>query len=1060
MIPSNTIDEIIRSVNIVDIIQQSGVSLKRAGKIFKGCCPFHGEKTPSFVVYESTQSYKCFGCGEGGNVVNFLMKKNGLSFSETVKDLAKTAGIHIEFKKQTDEDIKLDAEKESLYAFYKKVAEYFVSNLYHKDHSHALNYARGRFPAKDDETLRRWMIGYASEGWSDLFDAMKKEGFSDAFLDKQKEDLFRINKNGGYYDFFRDRLMFPIFDKVGRIVAFGGRDLSGSAEAAKYLNSSETLIYNKSKVLFGLNVAFSSIRKYDVCVLVEGYADVISLHEKGINNVVAACGTALTNDQITEIGRYTKNICLLYDSDAAGQKAIQKSAELIYSIDVSLNVFVLKIPNDADHKKQDPDTFFESASHFARFYDDHILAYPVYIANKQQDSCSSNATEKAETILSICRLFHHKNMSEREVIMNQCAEAIGPKSLWTKAMKEIDHEKKIKAEKEIKEGRTDEQNKSLELYQFYTHNNCCYFEGDKGKGIFKGSNFVMEPLFHIESTINAKRLYKLTNEFKVERVIEFQQKDLISISGFRLKCESVGNFRFDAGEYGLNKLKAYLYEQTKTCTEIIQLGWQKQGFWAWANGIYANNQFQPINDDGICTYNNENYYLPALSSFYKSDDMLFQFERKMKFAPGKISLNDWLVKFLKVYDNNGLVGFSFYCAALFRDVITNYFRFFPILNMFGPKGTGKSEMAISINKLFGDLPVGINMTNSTIASLADHVSRTRNAVCHIDEYKNSVEYDKVEFLKGLWDGVGRSRMNMDKDKKKEMTAVDSAIMLTGQEMPTADVALFSRVLFLSFNKTKFTDAEKLNYNELKQIEKEGLSHITHELLSIRKEFVAQFMDCYNSAAEDISKLIDKRAVEDRIFRNWLIIIASLKCVAALVKLPFTYEKVLAIIANYIERQNTEIKSNGEVSTFWDIFTYLVREGIAEDLYDYKIINETGFQTDKYKFESPKKVLMVDMGRILQEYSKHGKMSSQKLLPISTLKYYLENSPEYIGQKVTRMKKRTLKLNDPKANLHPGDGKTLVSTGSIRTHCFDYSLLNLDLETNYVDDTDFEKLKVE
>lgn len=1055
MIPSNTIDEIIRSVNIVDIIQRNGVSLKRAGKIHKGCCPFHGEKTPSFVVYENTQTYKCFGCGEGGNVINFVMKKNNFSFYEAVQDLAKEAHITIEFKNPTEEDLKLDLEKESMYAFYKKVAEYFFTNLYDKDHSHALNYARQRFPEKDDETIRRWMIGYASEGWDDLYRAMAKEGFTDEFLKKQ--DLFRMNKNDGYYDFFRDRLMFPIYDKVGRIIAFGGRNLSANSEAPKYLNSSETLIYHKSKVLFGLHAAVSAIRKYDVCVLVEGYADVVSLHAKGINNVVAACGTALTKEQIQEMGRYTKNFCLLYDSDAAGQKAIDKSAELIYSVDESYNVLVLSIPNDSDHKKQDPDTFFVSSAHFASYYDDNILSYPVYLATKQSISCSSNATEKAETILAISRMFHHKNMSEREVIMNQCAERIGPKNLWVKAMKEIDHEKKIKAEKEIKEGRTDEQNKSLELYQFYTHNNCYYFEGEKGKGIFKGSNFIMEPLFHIESTLNAKRLYKLTNEFKVVRVIEFPQKDMISISAFRLRCESVGNFRFDAGEYGLNKLKAYLYEQTKTCTEIIQLGWQKQGFWAWANGIYFNNQFQPINEDGICTYNNENFYLPALSSFYKADEMLFQFERKMKFLPGKITLNDWLKKFLKVYDNNGLVGFSFYCASLFRDVITGYFRFFPILNMFGPKGTGKSEMAISLSKLFGDLPVGMNMTNSTIASLADHVSRTRNALTHIDEYKNSVEYDKVEFLKGLWDGVGRSRMNMDKDKKKEMTAVDSAIMLTGQEMPTADVALFSRVLFLSFNKNKFTDEEKMRYNELKAIEKEGLSHITHEILSIRKDFVINFMDCYNSAAEDISKLIDKRTVEDRIFRNWLIVIASLKCVAKVIDLPFTYEKCLSILCNFIERQNTEIKSNGEVANFWDIFTYLVREGIAEDGYDFQIKDVTALKTDKFNFEGEKKIICVDLPKILQEYSKHGKNSSQKLLPIKSLQYYLENAPEYMGQKIHRLKVKTLKLNEKFAGVHPGDGTTRIQTRTVRTHVFDYHQLGLDIEVNYVDDRDINEM---
>lgn len=1053
MIPSNTIDEIIRAVNIVDVIQESGVPLKRFGKIMKGCCPFHEEKTPSFVVYENTQSFKCFGCGAGGNVISYVMKKKGFAFYDTVKDLAKKANIKIEFKEQTPEELAVEKEKESMFVFYSAVADYFHKNLYGVDHSHALNYARGRWTAKDDETIRRWSIGYASASWDDLYKAMIKAGYQESFLKKQ--DLFRENKSGGHYDFFRDRLIFPIFDKVGRVIAFGGRDLSNKADVPKYLNSSETIIYKKHSVLYGMNAAFAAIRKYDVCVLVEGYADVVKLHQIGVNNVVAACGTALTKEQIKEIGRLTKNFCLLYDSDNAGQEATLKSAELITSISMDYNVSVLKLSNTDG--KSDPDTYFTDSKQFAGFYDQNILSYPVYLAYIKKGSCDSNATEKADTILKIARLFHHKNLSEREVIMNQCAEYIAPKTLWAKALKDLDHERILKTKQAEKEGRTDQQNKSLELYQFFTLNNCYYFEGDKGKGIFKGSNFVMEPLFHIESTINAKRLYKLTNEYKVERVIEFPQKDLISINAFRLKCESVGNFRFDAGEFGLNKLKAYLYEQTKTCIEILQLGWQKQGFWAWANGIYSENEFQKISDDGICTHNNVNYYIPALSSFYRADDMLFQFERKMQFLPGKISLSDWLVKFLKVYEHNGMIGFSFYCAALFRDVITSYFRFFPILNMFGPKGTGKSEMAISLNKLFGDLPVGMNMTNSTIASLADHVSRTRNALCHIDEYKNSVEYDKVEFLKGLWDGVGRSRMNMDKDKKKEMTAVDSAIMLTGQEMPTADVALFSRVLFLSFNKTKFSDDEKLRYNELKEIEKLGLAHITHELLSVRKDFVLTFLDNYNSASKDIDKLIDKKVVEDRIYRNWLIIIASLKTISNLVKLPFTYEKALSAITPYVERQNTEIKSNGEVANFWDIFTYMVRDGIAEEGYDYKIVQVASLKTDKYVFESPCNVLMIDMSRILQEYSKHGKTSSQKLLPISTLKYYLENSPEYMGQKVSKVKKRTQKMNDKTTGTMPGNGTTLVMSGTVRMHCFNYHSLNLDLEISYTDDREIHEL---
>lgn len=1055
-IPQNTIDSVLQSTDIVDVIKKNGVSLKKSGRVLKGNCPFHSEKTPSFVVFEKTQSYKCFGCGEGGNAISFLMKKKGLSFYEAVKELGNEVNIKIHFKEPTEEELKIEKEKEKLYVFYKKVAEHFHKNLFLEKNQHALNYARNRFKSSNDETIKVWEMGYADDSWDDLYKAMINSGFSVEFLNQQ--DLFRQNKNGGYYDFFRDRLIFPIYDKVGRIIAFGGRDLSEKEEAAKYLNSSETLIYNKSHVLFGMHAAISAIREYDLCVLVEGYPDVVSLHQKGVNNVVASCGTSLTKEQISEISRYTKNFCLLYDADKPGRDATDRSAELIYSVNKSFNVFVLQMYEDGKLDKVDPDTFFKSSNHFATYYDSNILAYPVYVAQQKEVDCSSNATEKAEVVLGICRLFHHKNISEREILINQCSKFIGPKTLWGKAMKDIDHEKKIEAEKKIKAGRTDEQNKSLELYQFYTHNNCYYFEGKNGSGCFKGSNFTMEPLFHIESSFNAKRLYKLTNEFGVTRDVEFPQKDLIAISAFRCKVEGFGNFRFDAGEYGLNKIKAYLYEQTKTCTEITQLGWQKQGFWAWANGVFFDGQFQPISEEGICSFKEKYYYIPALSSFYKSDESLYQFERKMRFTEGKISLKDWLIKFIEVYEHNGIVGFAFYCAALFSDIITSYFSFFPILNMFGPKGTGKSVMAVSLSKLFGELDVGINLSNSTVPALADYVSRTSNSIIHIDEYKNFVDSVKIEFLKGLWDRMGRSRKNMDKDQKNETTAVNSAVILTGQEMATVDNALFSRVLFLSLTKTKFSDEERLRYNELKAIEKEGLTHITNQILSIRKDFVVNYLKCYKSAEEDLAKHIDKRGIEDRIYRNWLVIIAAFKCVSQFVELPLKYEKTISTFAYFIERQNREINSNNEVSNFWEIFTYLVREGIAEEGYDYSISNVTSLKTDQLDINEAKKIISVDLPKMLQEYSKHGRNSSQKLLPIKSLQFYLENSPEFLGKKVSRLKVKVMKLEEKNnSSTHPGDGSTMVRTRTIRTHVFDYNQLGLDIEVDYTSDTEISEI---
>ena len=363
-------------------------------------------------------------------------------------------------------------------------------------------------------------------------------------------------------------------------------------------------------------------------------------------------------------------------------------------------------------------------------------------------------------IKKISGMFFEKTESERESLIMELAKWIPTTALWKKTIKELAKEKeekeeKLKKEQEEKE-RTERQNEMWRKYGFYERNNCYWFHSQKGEGEFCGSNFVMEPLFHIESVINAKRLYRLTNEYKIVRVVEFPQKDLISLAAFKLRCESLGNFRFEGGEFGLSKIKAYLYEMTQTCKEISQLGWQKQGFWAWSNGIFTDKEFQPINSDGICRHKDENYYIPALSSFYASDDALFQFERKFKHEPGTTTLYEWLDLFCQVYKANAIVGFSYYVATLFRDAIVANTRFFPILNIFGVKGSGKSEMAISLTKLFGDLPVGLNMTNSTIAAMADHVAQTRNALCHIDEYKNSIEYDKVEFLKGLWDGPGRN----------------------------------------------------------------------------------------------------------------------------------------------------------------------------------------------------------------------------------------------------------------------------------------------------------------
>ena len=1048
MISREHINDVLLAADLVTIVEESGVKLhKSGGWLYNGRCPFHDEKDGSFYVNVRTRSYRCYGCGMYGNAIDFVMNKERKTFLEAVRQLAGKYNILIEEFTPTKEQEENEKLRNQLLKVYEEAAQFYCGQL--EQHTTASAYARSRF---DDETLDTFRIGFAPDDFTALYRHLRQKGFTMSLL--EKSELFRQKRDGGNYDFFRNRLMFPIFDIAGRVIAFSGRILPEADEnSPKYINSAESVIYSKKNVLFGLNFAFSHIRQQDGVIIVEGYADAIKLHQLGIANVVASCGTALTDEQIKALARYTRNFYLLYDSDPAGQAATEKNGKRI--TEVGYNTYILTIPNDEAGKKQDPDTFFHSADHFVEFSTENKENFLIKLTQARSHQ-ASDPVLKSFAIKEIAKLFYTRAESERTAIIESLSAILKPKNLWQKVVKELEREtQERKALKELSvNGRTHEQNKSIEKYGFYEERNCYYFYAPKGEGFFQGSNFTLEPLFHIESTVNAKRLYRLKNEYGVVKVLEFSQKDLIAISAFRLKCESLGNFRFDGGEYGLSKIKAFLYEKTKSCKEIVQLGWQKEGFFAWSNGIFASGSFAEVDELGIVEHETVHFYIPALSSFYRQEDTLFQFERRFKYLPGTISLYEYSEKLTNVYGDNAIVGFCFYMASLFRDIIVSLFRFFPILNIFGPKGTGKSELAVSLLKLFGDLPVGLNMTNSTIAAMADHVSHTRNALCHIDEYKNSVEYEKIEFLKGLWDGVGRSRMNMEKDRKKEMTAVDTGIILTGQEMTTADNALFSRVIFLSFSQTKFSDDAKSNFENFKQIEKQGLTHLTAIFLAFRSFIQDNYVEQYNLATEDILKKIEKQKIEDRILKNWLVLLATFRCLKAQISLPYTYERSVNLFAEMITRQNNEVFAGNEVSDFWNIYQELFSSGLIEKKYDLQVKEVPELKCMQQHYTRKMTVLFMNPIRIFSLYAQAKKNNQEKKLPKDTLQYYLQNSDEFLGIQQVRFRKPTKNLQERQAATQlPGDGTMAFEYERPYAWCFDYEKLvermGLNLETEFV-----------
>jgi DNA primase len=351
-IPEYIVDEILQTARIEEVIGDF-VQLKRAGSNLKGLSPFTEERTPSFMVSPAKQIFKCFSTGKGGNAASFLMEVEHFTYPEALRWLANKYGIEVpEDKPPTPEELAQTNERDALFIVNEFAQKHFSNTLHNHDMGKAIGLSYFIERGFREETIQKFQLGYCLETGSDLTEAALKAGYNLEYL--EKAGLSKSNERGSF-DFFRGRVMFPIHSISGRVLGFGGRTLKADKNVAKYFNSPESIIYNKSQILYGIHFAKNAIVKYDNCFLVEGYTDVISLHQTGIENVVASSGTSLTQDQIRLIKRYTNNITILYDGDAAGIKASFRGIDLILA--EGLNVKVVLFP-DGD----DPDSYAKKVS--------------------------------------------------------------------------------------------------------------------------------------------------------------------------------------------------------------------------------------------------------------------------------------------------------------------------------------------------------------------------------------------------------------------------------------------------------------------------------------------------------------------------------------------------------------------------------------------------------------------------------------------------------------------------------------------------------------------------
>ncbi len=390
------------------------VQLKKAGSNFKGLSPFSEERTPSFMVSPVKQIWKDFSTGKGGTVVSFLMEHEHFTYPEAIKYLAKKYNIEVEETVQSNEEKEAAGERESMYLVSEYANTYFQNTLHKTDAGKAIGLSYFKERGFTEETIKKFQLGYSTDNWSGLTDAALKKGYLLKYLEKTGLTIVKEEKQ---FDRFKGRVMFPIHSMSGRVLGFGGRILAKNEKAAKYLNSPESDIYHKSKVLYGIYYAKQTIAKEDNCYLVEGYTDVIQFHQTGIKNVVSSSGTALTSEQIRLINRLTKNITVLFDGDAAGIRASLRGIDLI--LEQGMNVKVCTFPEG-----EDPDSFAKqnTLEELQKYLKDNAKDFIAYKASLLMEEANNDPIAKADLIRDmITSISKISDQIKQELYIRECA---------------------------------------------------------------------------------------------------------------------------------------------------------------------------------------------------------------------------------------------------------------------------------------------------------------------------------------------------------------------------------------------------------------------------------------------------------------------------------------------------------------------------------------------------------------------------------------------------------------------------------------------------------------
>lgn len=1047
-IKQTSIDKILEDCDIVKVAEKFGMTAKKAGIRYKALCPFHNDTTPSLTFYKDTNQCHCFACGAHANVISLVQKIEGYDFRQAAETIAKDFGIELEYEEVTDEQEQLNKKRESLLANM-TIVEKFYREQFLKSEK-AQQYAYNRW-GKDFCNLAG--VGYAPDSICSL-----------SGLGIKPEILQELGlTNATHNDIFRDRLTISIRDHWGRVIGFTCRNFDDSHP--KYLNNADSEIFHKGEVLFGADMAWKTISKTQTAYLVEGAPDCYRLQSIDILNTVACLGSSWTDSHFTTLNRVTTKVVFIPDSDiikpgvktSPGMEAVIKGGKL--ALQHGFNVYVKEIPQQGN-EKQDADSYFTSKEVFDSIpEEDFVLWYA-----KKLFGNATTVDDKAaaiHTMVDVLTLIH--DAAKVAVYKEQLKKYTDDKAkTWNDALKKKTPTPKKKGIPSLQP----DQKVTASMFGFDIKDN--HYEIENEKGVKTLSNFVLMPMYHVLDTTLSRRIFEIENTKGEKNIIELRSEELVSNDKFEAKVGEIGNYVWWGDKSDLKRLKGYLFACMRTARLIRQLGWQEEDFFAFGNGVVDNDEFKFHEADqyGIARIRDLGYfYLPGYSLIYRHDKKMFIFEHNFIYREGgTVTLREVTDQIFKVFGENGRIAFFFLLACIFHDIVayTPSPGWFPILDLFGPMGTGKTALAETMAAFFTKKK-SINIDNATVAAMSDEVAAAANAVVVLNEYKNAIDDSKVEFLKGAWDLIGRNRFSLNKDGQREMTAVDSGIILTGQEMPTKDNALFSRTIFLTFSNSQFTQEQSEEFQKLASLREHGLTHLTVELLQYREKMEKEYPAAFHEACKLLKAETQCSSEMERITNNWAVVLAVHNVLKEVISVD-DKDSLVSFIKDGIRRQSVSCKTSDELASFWTTLQYLVLEHELLQEGHFKLAYTRHVKSrdrEERNFDDIHPVLLLRKAGILEKYQESCRKRGYTFIPKESLEFYLKNAPYYLGEKKFRFLEFTkdgiMVLDKSRPDGFGGYKQTQTVQWAF---CFDYlkikELYDLELERIIEEDTESEQ----